>query len=100
GFTGQCYVGTSPNTGLETFYKIDLLAGQELIARLESVNVQTMMFILEGCVFGADCVKNNSVKGATTLRYRATQDRTVYIVADKAATTNIEYRLRWTVTQG
>lgn len=86
GTAGQCAF-TSAQTGRETVYAIDMVAGETLTANLETPQSSAVMYITEDCAYADKCVAFEK-NGASTLYYTAEQNRTVFIVVDRNTTTS------------
>ncbi len=103
GLTGQCYVPTGNNAdnfGLETFYQIDLQAGEELHVSYEG-STNGHMYLLEDCFFSDACVNSATNGGSLALRYYAQQATSLVIVIDSNSTSSsTNYTLSWEVVTG
>ena len=103
GYSGQCYVHLQSQStiGPDTFYKLELQAGQLATLTLTTTNASGSLFLLEGCDGMDACVANNPLRGATTLQYLAPRAMTLYAVVDSSLTTSTTtYTLDWSVSAG
>ena len=71
GQTSGCFVDDfDENTGPDTFYRVDLLAGETLTVDLTSRTSSAYLFLLDGCDASA-CLQNNPLQGSASLNYYA-----------------------------
>ena len=102
GRTGGCFIDDfDENDGYDTFYRIDLNAGELLDVQLDTTETAAMLLLFEGCDQNA-CLTNNPVTGSTRLTHYADTPKTVTIVVDTDSTFGIDdpYTLRWNVRTG
>ncbi|CAN0306927.1 unnamed protein product [Laminaria digitata] len=103
GKTGGCFIDTfDENDGPDTFYSIDLNAGDVLDVTLTTAHTSAYMFLLEGCAGAAQCADNLWQRGSGTLSYYAPQATTLYVAVDSTSTGTINdpYTLEWNVRTG
>ena len=104
GRTGGCFIDTlDENDGPDTFYSIDLQAGDVLDVNLTTNHPEAYLFLLEGCSAASDCRDNTWQQGSGSLSYYAPQATTVYVAVDTddASVNDTElYTLDWNVRTG
>jgi hypothetical protein len=89
GWSGSCYFDASYQPkGRDTFYRVDLSAGDLLTAQLASPSFSTAtMYIMENCLDDATCQTNRVAQGPKNdLSYVAAQNQSVYVVVDATST--------------
>ena len=99
GQTAGCFVDDfSLNTAADTFYRINLNAGDVLTATLNTANTNAYLFMLSGCASPNECIRNNPQRGSTTLRHYAATAQTITLVVDSYLSSVATYTLDYTVT--
>ncbi|MFU8804212.1 MAG: hypothetical protein ACNA8W_10415, partial [Bradymonadaceae bacterium] len=85
GQVGACGFGVRTGEGRDTFYGIDLEAGDVLDARLTTNNGNAMLYLVEDCRDPASCLAYVRPSGAPRLFYEATEAGRVYLVVDSSS---------------
>lgn len=96
---GACFLPDS-NSGGDTFYQVDLAAGETLHADLTTNISNAYLIILERCTDRETCLSSNPLAGDTALTYRAESAESVVIVVDSRNTAAGTFTLDITVTPG
>jgi hypothetical protein len=103
GRVGSCFFGEfSSARGNDTFYQIDLNAGDLLRADLTTTNSQAYLYIMENCHLSSSCIASNYQRGSASEYYFADQSGPVFVVVDSSSTfsSSTIYSVDFTVTQG
>lgn len=98
GRSGACYVSTANQTdGAETFYTIDLAAGEVLTVDLTASSSVVNVQIFTGCS-ASSCADISF--GAGSVSYYAETPQEVFVVVDSTTSTTATYSLSWEVESG
>ena len=101
GRTDGCFIDSSDeNDEGDTFYKIDLQAGDVLQVDMFTNDPDAYLFLLEEC--GGICLKNTPQQGSSSISYYAAQAGTYYVVVDTDLSPGDDdfYDLEWSVNSG
>lgn len=97
GTNGQCEVDFE-SSGSDDIYEIDLEKDDLLRVDLQSTLRAGQLYLLEDCYATDSCRSIVRSGSGETLYYRATQDRTVYVVVDSFSTLSGDYDVTFNVT--
>lgn len=93
GGAGTCNFGQS-TSGIDHFYRVDLQAGEVLIADYTSASSSGVFYLMRDCLDEGSCVDNLTGSGGRIV-YSASQAESVYLVIDR--TTSATSTLGWTI---
>ncbi len=103
GQTGQCIFGNRDGTeGEDTFYRIDLAAGDLLEAQLDTSVDEARLFFLENCDAANSCFGGQPEEGSQTKYYHSEDGGPVYVAVDRAddGSESGDFDLSFSVTSG
>ncbi|MFU8802333.1 MAG: hypothetical protein ACNA8W_00850, partial [Bradymonadaceae bacterium] len=84
GTFGQCTIDQNIQ-GIDTFYAVDVLAGEVVLVDFESEDwLSGLVYIVEDCL-GIDSCVAYAGRNASRLYYEATEDRRIYVVVDSSS---------------
>jgi len=96
GVSGACTFPSGEATvGIDHFYRVDLQAGEVLVADFTSASSSGIVYLLSDCFDGSSCVANSSEGTTGRIVYSASAAESVYLVADR--TTSATSTLGWTL---
>ena len=101
GRTGACFLDDlDDGAGPDTFYRIELTAGDLLELNLQTNYSDAHLNLLQDCQDASTCLENNPPLGAAQLEYYATQTETVFIVIDGEDYSAADFTLNWNIQTG
>ncbi|MFU8803581.1 MAG: hypothetical protein ACNA8W_07220, partial [Bradymonadaceae bacterium] len=89
GARGACDFGWDPvgaGPGVDTFYFVELEAGQRLEVEVDAeIGAGSLVYLLGECPLVGTCLANSLPAGEHRLTYIAEEDEVIYIVVDRAS---------------
>ena len=100
GTVGSCDVPLASD-GADTFFTVDLSAGDLLTLDLDTTSTTAQMYVLENCTLPDSCLAGLPDDGAGTAYFLAPADGTYSVVVDNSSTfTTASFDVNWSITPG